>query len=45
KSLAENFGIARPSLSRVLGDYVDDGKLERIGRNKYKILNEAFFIK
>lgn len=45
KSLAENFGIARPSLSRVLGDYVDDGKLERIGRNRYKILNEAFFIK
>lgn len=45
KSLAENFGIARPSLSRVLGDYVDNGKLERIGRNRYKILNEAFFIK
>lgn len=45
KSLAENFGIARPSLSRVLGDYVNDGKLERIGRNRYKILNEAFFIK
>lgn len=43
KSLAENFGIARPSLSRVLGDYVNDGKLERNGKNKYKILDKNFF--
>lgn len=43
KELAESFGIARPSLSRVLSDYVNDGKLERIGRNKYKILDKNFF--
>lgn len=43
KSLAESFGIARPSLSRVLSDYVNEGKLERIGRNKYKVLDKEFF--
>lgn len=43
KSLAESFGIARPSLSRVLSDYVNERKLERTGRNKYKILDKAFF--
>ncbi|MBS9776204.1 MAG: Crp/Fnr family transcriptional regulator [Fusobacterium sp.] len=39
KSLSEKFGVARPSLSRVLGEYIDKGILEKIGRNKYKILD------
>lgn len=43
KELAENFGVARPSLSRVLAEYIDMKKLERIGRNKYKILDRDFF--
>lgn len=43
KALSESFGIARPSLSRVLSEYVNEGKLERIGRNKYKILDKDFF--
>ena len=42
-ALAEYFGIERPSLSRVLSDLVKDEKLERIGRNKYKILDKDFF--
>ena len=40
---AEYFGVERPSLSRVLSDLVKDEKLERIGRNKYKILDKDFF--
>lgn len=39
-ALAEYFGVERPSLSRVLSDLVKDKKLERIGRNKYKILDK-----
>ena len=42
-ALAEFFGVERPSLSRVLSDLVKDEKLERIGRNKYKILDKDFF--
>ena len=42
-ALAEYFGEERPSLSRVLSDLVKDEKLERIGRNKYKILDKDFF--
>ena len=42
-ALAEYFGVERPSLSRVLSDLVKDEKLERIGRNKYKILDKDFF--
>ena len=42
-ALAEFFGVERPSLSRVISDLVKDEKLERIGRNKYKILDEEFF--
>ena len=42
-ALAEYFGVERPSLSRVLSDLVKDEKLERIGRNKYKILDTDFF--
>ncbi|WP_338934223.1 Crp/Fnr family transcriptional regulator [Fusobacterium polymorphum] len=41
-ALAEYFGVERPSLSRVLSDLVKDEKLERIGRNKYKILDKDF---
>lgn len=43
RDLAEKFGIARPSLSRVLAIYVNENKLERIGRNKYRILDIDFF--
>ena len=42
-ALAEYFGVERPSLSRVLSDLVKDEKLERIGRNRYKILDKEFF--
>ena len=42
-ALAEFFGVERPSLSRVLSDLVKNEKLERIGRNKYKILDKEFF--
>ena len=42
-ALAEFFGVERPSLSRVLSELVKDEKLERIGRNKYKILDKDFF--
>ena len=42
-ALAEYFGVERPSLSRVLSDLVKDEKLERIGRNKYRILDKDFF--
>ena len=42
-ALAEYFGVERPSLSRVLSDLVKDEKLERISRNKYKILDKDFF--
>ena len=42
-ALAEFFGVERPSLSRVLSELVKDEKLERIGRNKYKILDREFF--
>ena len=42
-ALAEFFGVERPSLSRVLSDLVKDKKLERIGRNRYKVLDKEFF--
>lgn len=42
-ALAEYFGVERPSLSRVLSELVKDEKLERIGRNKYLILDKDFF--
>ena len=42
-ALAEYFGVERPSLSRVLSDLVKDEKLERIGRNKSKLLDKDFF--
>lgn len=37
KELAELFSVSRPSLSRVIGNYISEGKLEKIGKNKYKI--------
>lgn len=37
KEIAEQFGVERPSLSRVLSKYVKDGKLIRIEKNRYKI--------
>ena len=43
QDLADSFGVARPSLSRVLREYIEEKKLERIGRNRYKILDKDFF--
>ena len=40
KEVANLFSIARPSLSRVVGSFVDEGLLEKIGRNTYKILDQ-----
>lgn len=39
KEVANLFSIARPSLSRVIGGFVDEGLLEKTGRNTYKILD------
>lgn len=38
KELAEQFGVERPSLSRVLSKYVKEGKLLRLEKNSYKII-------
>ncbi len=45
KGLAERFGVARPSLSRVLGEYLEKGVLKKIARNKYKILDKTLMNK
>ena len=42
-ALAEFFGGERPALSRGVRELVKDEKLERIGRNKYRILDGEFF--
>ncbi len=39
EKLAGDFGVERPSLSRVLSVLVEEEKIERIGRNKYNILD------
>ncbi|WP_321329586.1 Crp/Fnr family transcriptional regulator [uncultured Ilyobacter sp.] len=39
KDVANLFGVARPSLSRVIGEFVDEGILERTGRSKYRVLD------
>ncbi len=39
ENLANEFGVERPSLSRVLTELVREGKLERQSRNQYIILN------
>lgn len=39
KEVANLFNIARPSLSRVIGEFVDEGIMEKKGRNKYEILD------
>lgn len=39
KEVANLFSVARPSLSRVLGEFVDEGILEKTGRNSYEILD------
>ncbi len=37
KDVANMFGVARPSLSRVIGEFLDEGILERLGRSRYRI--------
>lgn len=38
KDMAASFGVARPSLSREIKKLLDDGFMERIDRNHYRIL-------
>nr|WP_307775392.1 Crp/Fnr family transcriptional regulator [uncultured Cetobacterium sp.] len=45
KELSEIFEVTRPSLSRVIGEYIEKNRLEKIGRNKYKILDKEIFNK
>ncbi len=40
KELSETFGVARPSLSRALAVLVDEGIIERLGRNHYRLIDE-----
>lgn len=40
KELAEMFAVSRPSLSRVLSDFVNENILERIEKNKFKIIKK-----
>lgn len=39
KEVANLFSVARPSLSRVLGEFTDEGIIEKEGRNSYKIVD------
>ncbi|MGL5740388.1 MAG: helix-turn-helix domain-containing protein, partial [Plesiomonas shigelloides] len=39
KELAELFGVSRPSLSRVISEFVEEEILRRDGKNKF-ILNK-----
>lgn len=43
KELAEKFQVTRPSLSRIISKYIKNNILEKIGRNKYKILSQNYF--
>lgn len=38
KELAEYFNISRPSLSRVMKNFIEDGLLEKLEKGKYRIL-------
>lgn len=40
KELAEIFVVSRPSLSRVLSDFVNENILQRIEKNKFKIMEK-----
>ncbi|MGL5950848.1 MAG: Crp/Fnr family transcriptional regulator [Cetobacterium sp.] len=40
KELSEMFGVTRPSLSRVVSEFVEEGILEREGKSKFKINSE-----
>lgn len=42
KELSEMFGVTRPSLSRVVSEFVEEGILEREGKSKFKINSEKF---
>ena len=37
KELSEMFGVSRPSLSRVISEFVEEGVLERDGKNRFKL--------
>jgi len=45
KEIAKMFGVARPSLSRVLKGFIDDVVLVRIGKNKFEIPSKENFLK
>lgn len=42
RELAESFGVARPSLSRVLKEMIDEKKIEKIDRKTYKIKSNFY---
>lgn len=38
--LANIFGVSRPSLSRVIGEFIDEGLLERVDKDAFKVINK-----
>lgn len=34
------FGVSRPSLSRVIGDFIDEELLERVDKDTFKIIDK-----
>lgn len=39
RELSELFGVERPSLSKVIGEFIDKEIIKRLGKNKYQIIN------
>ncbi len=44
KELAELFGVSRPSLSRVIVSWVEEGFLERISNKSFRIVNKDLLL-
>jgi CRP/FNR family transcriptional regulator, dissimilatory nitrate respiration regulator len=44
KDLAQEFNVARPSLSRILKKWVEDGSLERVTLNHFKVIDSDEFL-
>ena len=40
KELSEYFNVSRPSLSRVIKKFIEDGLIERVEKGKYKIISK-----
>jgi len=45
KEIAQMFGVARPSLSRVLKEFVDEGILVRVEKNVLKVISKDELLK